>query len=217
MVLINNKLENKNDIYNKKQNNVILRQSNKTLSFSKKSEKSQISSVEKNEQISHISPDSEKNTSQNELLNDQEMNSLEYQKAIELDKRTYFQYYLSLIKKKHLILFTFIPTNDYNVITLKISLFIVSFALYLSINAFFFNDKTMHKIYEESGAFNIIQQIPQILYSSIISSIINILLKILSLSEKDILKIKEGIDIEKEDGEMNKVSIGTCAVKESIK
>ena len=49
----------------------------------------------------------------------------------------------------------------------------------------------MHKIYEESGVFNIIQQIPQILYSSIISSIINMLLKTLSLSEKDILKIKE--------------------------
>ena len=123
------------------------------------------------------------------------MNSLDYEKALELDKRTYFQYYLSLIKKKHLILFTFIPTNDYNVMTLKISLFIVSFALYLSINAFFFNDDTMHKIYKESGAFKIIQQIPQILYSTIISSVINIILKNLSLSEKDILKLKDEKDM----------------------
>ena len=87
------------------------------------------------------------------------MNSLEYEKAIELDKRTYFQYYLSLIKKKHLILFTFIPTNDYNVITLKISLFIVSFSLYLTINTFFFNDDTMHKIYEDKGDFNFLYQL----------------------------------------------------------
>ena len=87
------------------------------------------------------------------------------------------------------------PANDYNVMSLKISLFIVSFSLYLSINAFFFNDDTMHKIYEESGVFNFIQQIPQILYSSIISSIINMLLKTLSLSEKDILKIKEEKDM----------------------
>ena len=60
---------------------------------------------------------------------------------------------------------------------------------------FFFNDDTMHKIYKESGAFNIIQQIPQILYSTIISTVINIILKNLSLSEKDILKLKEEKDM----------------------
>ena len=123
-------------------------------------------------------------------LNTAELNNLEYEKAILLDKRTYFQYSFSLLKKKHLILFTFLPTNDYNVMSLKISLFLVSFSLYLNVNGFFFNDDTMHKIYEESGVFNIIAQIPQILYSSIISSIINMILKTLSLSENDILKIK---------------------------
>jgi hypothetical protein len=124
-------------------------------------------------------------------LNTAELNNLEYEKAIILDKRTYLQYYFSLLKKKHLILFTFLPTNDYNVMSLKIALFLVSFSLYLNINGFFFNDRTMRKIYEDNGAFNIIAQIPQILYSSIISSLINMILKVLSLSEKDILKIKE--------------------------
>ena len=78
-------------------------------------------------------------------LNDEEINSLEYEQALEVDKRTFFQCYLSLIKKKQLILFTFLPSNDYNLISLKISLFLVSFSLYLTINAFFFNDDTMHK------------------------------------------------------------------------
>ena len=123
-------------------------------------------------------------------LNDYEINGLDYQNALKLDKRTYFQYYLSLIKKKQLIIFTFLPSNDYNLLSLKISLFIVSFSLYLSINGFFFNDKTMHKIYKDKGAFNIIYQIPQILYSTIVSSLINIILKNLSLSEKNILIIK---------------------------
>ena len=56
---------------------------------------------------------------------------------------------------------------------------------------FFFNDESMHKIYKDNGAFNIIYQIPQILYSTIVSSFINTLLKILSLSQKDILRIKK--------------------------
>ena len=123
-------------------------------------------------------------------LTDQELNTLEYEKAVEIDKRTYCQYYISLLKKKHLILFTFLPANDYNLMSLKLSLFLVSFSLYLTINGFFFNDETMHKIYIDSGIYNVLYQIPQILYSSIISSFINMLLKNLSLSETDILKIK---------------------------
>jgi hypothetical protein len=124
-------------------------------------------------------------------LNDQELNSLDYNIAIYVDKRTYFQYYWSLIKKKQLILFTFIPTNDYNLYTLKISLFLLSFSLYLTINGFFFRDSTMSNITENNGKFDIIYQIPQIFYSSLISAIINILLKTLSLSEKNILELKK--------------------------
>ena len=124
-------------------------------------------------------------------LNDEELNSLKYEEAIELDKRTYCKYYLSLLFKKQLILFCFFPSNDYNVMSLKITLFLVSFSLYLTINGFFFNDKTMHKIYKDNGVFNIIFQIPQILYSSIVTSVINVILKNLSLSEKEILKIKQ--------------------------
>ena len=129
-------------------------------------------------------------------LNDEEMNSLGYEEAIKLDKRTYFQYYKSLIKKKQLIIFTFFSSNDYNLLTLKISLFIVSFALFLTINGFFFNDKSMHKIYQNKGSYNLLYQIPKIFYSSVVSSIVNILLKNLSLSEKSLLEIKQEKDLE---------------------
>ena len=55
---------------------------------------------------------------------------------------------------------------------------------------FFFSDETMHKIYKDNGAFNILYQIPQILYSTLVSSVINTILKKLSLSENNILNIK---------------------------
>ena len=129
-----------------------------------------------------------------ENYNDQELNNLEYDLAIKYDKRTYFEYYCSLLKRKQLILFTFLPANDYNVNTIKISLFLLSFGLYFAINGFFFSDKTMHKIYEDNGAFNILFQIPQILYSTVVSALINMILKMLSLSEKNILQLKEEKD-----------------------
>ena len=130
-----------------------------------------------------------------ENLNDEELNNLEYSLALIVDKRSYFQYYWSLLKKKQLIFFTFLPADDYNLLSIKILLFLLSFSLYFAINAFFFSDDTMHKIHEDNGKFNIIYQIPQILYSSIICAIINMVLKYLSLSEKNIIKFKKENDI----------------------
>ena len=48
----------------------------------------------------------------------------------------------------------------------------------------------MHKIYIENGAFNFIYQLPQIIYSTIISEVLNFLINLLGLSEQNILKIK---------------------------
>jgi hypothetical protein len=119
---------------------------------------------------------------------------LEYKKALEIDKRTYFQYYFSLLKKKQLILFAFYPNNDYNLVPLKISLLLLAFSLDLTMNSFFFSDETMHEIYEDNSSFNILIQIPIIIYSSCITSVINVILKQLSLSENNILSIKKEID-----------------------
>ena len=128
------------------------------------------------------------------ILNDLEMDMLEYKKALEIDKRTYFQYYFSLLKKKQLILFAFYPNNDYNLVPLKISLFLLAFSLYFTMNGFFFSDKTMHEIYEDNSSFNILIQIPIIIYSSCITSVINVILRQLSLSENNILSIKKEKD-----------------------
>ena len=124
-------------------------------------------------------------------LNDYELNNLIYKEAIKKDKRSYIQYYSSLLRMKQLIIFTFYTNTDYNSKLIKISLFFFSFAFYYTINALFFNEEALHHIYENKGAFNFIYQIPQIFYSSIISSFINIVIKYLSLSEKNISEFKE--------------------------
>ena len=124
-----------------------------------------------------------------------------------LDKRTFFQYYYSLLKKKQLILFAFYPSNDYNLISVKISLLLLSFSLYFTINGFFFSDATMNKINEDNGEYNFLFQIPQILYSTLVSSVINMILKTLSLSEKQILMIKSEKDYLISQMKSNKIKI----------
>ena len=123
--------------------------------------------------------------------NDYELNSLSYCEALEKDKRTFFQYYCSLLRTTHILIFAFYTSSDYNSKLLKIIWFFFSFALYITVNALFFTESTIHKIYVDKGNFNFIYHIPHILYSTIISSIINILIKKLALSEKNILEIKK--------------------------
>ena len=96
--------------------------------------------------------------------NDFELNSLDYEKGIKLDKRNYWEYYFSLLKNNHPFMFSFSSFNDYNSKIVKMLLFFFSFSLDLTINALFFTDDTMHKIYQDKGQFNFLYQIPQILH-----------------------------------------------------
>ena len=53
-------------------------------------------------------------------LNDYEINTLQYKEALEMDKRVYYEYYFSLLKINHLLVFTFFRKNDYNSKIIKI-------------------------------------------------------------------------------------------------
>ena len=123
--------------------------------------------------------------------NDNELNDLEYELALENDKRKYCQYYISLLRTKHAIIFTFFNNTDYNLKIIKIDLFLFNFALFYAINALFFDDDTMHKIYKNKGTFYLIDQLPQIIYSFFISTLINFILEKLALTEDVILNLKK--------------------------
>jgi len=145
--------------------------------------------------------------------NEREINSLPYEKAIEEDKRTYIQYYFSLLKMNHLFVFTFyINIRDYNSQIIKIFLFFFIFSVHFTVNALFFNDDTMHKILVDEGKFNFIYQLPQIIYSTIISAVINVLIKFLALSEKSVLAIKNIKKLEDLDLKVKK-TIKTLKIK----
>ena len=84
---------------------------------------------------------------------------------------------------------------------MKICLLLFSIAQYYTVNALFFNESVIHNIYDQKGVYKIIYQIPQIFYSSIISSIINAIIRYFSLSEKNVIELK---DSKKDKIHMNK-------------
>ena len=87
-------------------------------------------------------------------------------------------------------MFSFGSYNDYNSRIIKISLIFFFLSSELTINALFFNDETMHKIYQDKGKFDLLFQFPQILYSALISKLIDTLIKTLALSQESIIELK---------------------------
>ena len=128
---------------------------------------------------------------------DFELDDLEYSEAIIYDKRSFINLYIYIVKREHLIIFTFCYCKDFNLISIKLSLFIFSICLDITTNILFFDDESMHKIYLDYGKYNFISQIPQIIYSAIISETMDIFLKYLSLSEKEIYEVKKYKNIKK--------------------
>ena len=120
---------------------------------------------------------------------DDEINELSYHLALQYDKRYFCQYYASLIRTKHSLIFPF--NNDYNSKIIKMDLFFIGYAIDYIINALFYNDDTMHKIYQSRGEFDFEEQIPIIVYSYIISALLNIPINFFSLSNSSIINLKQ--------------------------
>ena len=88
---------------------------------------------------------------------------------------------------------------------IKFCIFLFTFSLYYTINALFYTDSTFHTIYLEKGEYDFIYQLPKIIYSSLISFFINIIIKNLSLSEKSILKFKRDESIQNTNMKMKEL------------
>ena len=122
---------------------------------------------------------------------DDEINDLDFKQAINYDKRTYFKYYFSLLKTKHSLIFAFFYNKDYNAQIIKIDLFVFNFVISYTINAFFYNDKTIEQLHNQCGKYDIQYRINNIIFSSLISILLNLILKILALSNDAIIKFKK--------------------------
>ena len=132
-----------------------------------------------------------KNCNNKEILVDYELNNFSYDAAIKIDKRTFFEYYYSLIKIKHPIIFTFCPIKDYNAIIIKLDITCISFSIYYFVNFLFFNDEIIHDIYINRGKYNLTYFLPKIVISFLISHALTIIIKLIFLSERNILQIKK--------------------------
>ena len=107
-----------------------------------------------------------------------------------MDKRGFFKTYWSILKRDDLFLYTFISCNDYNLFYVKIEKFLFLFCTLMTINLFFFADKSIHKYYLNGVKYIFVDQIFQIAISIIITHIVEIPLCFLSMTDRYIYKIR---------------------------
>ena len=123
-------------------------------------------------------------------LSEYEIENLSYKDALKIEDRNKSDYYYALLKEKNKIISLFLNEQDYNIPQVKLSLFIFSFNLSMTINALFFTDEAIYEINQDNDSFNLSTQISRIIYSAIISALINFIVEILAFSHKNIIKLR---------------------------
>ena len=159
---------------------------NKSFSISSKSPLEYLIKNENINKLENLNQEKE----EEKKLDSFELNELEYEEAIIYDKRTFIKIYWDILCREHKIIFTFFICNDHNLLYIKYARFIFLFATDMAMNVFFFSDESMNKIFLNYGKYNFFQQIPQIIYTTIISQLIEVFLCYLSLTDKHIYQIK---------------------------
>jgi len=127
----------------------------------------------------------------NEILTDYELNELEYYIALKFDKRNFLRTYWYLLKREHIIIFTFFNKNDYNIFSIKLSKLFLAICSDMAFNVFFFSDESMHNIYINRGKYDYIGQLAQMIYSTIVSQVLQIIINYLTMTDIHYYKIKE--------------------------
>ena len=131
-------------------------------------------------------------------VTDNELNYLSYEVALVRDKRTFFQFYVSLIRTKQLLVFPFHCKNDFNSRMIKINFLFFIISLIVFLNTAFISENILHDLYEFEGKLSLMYLIPTIGYISLITLAVKNLLMEIIFTEGDIILIKEADPLQKD-------------------
>ena len=128
---------------------------------------------------------------------DYELNNMYYDSACQFDKRTCLRTYWSVIKREHYVVFTFISKYDHNLFYIKIERFFILICTEMTMNGMFFVHETMYK--KKTGGTSFAQRLPQIIFSILVTHVMEIILCYLSMTDKHYYEIKALPKIHKND------------------
>ena len=151
----------------------------------------------------------------NKILDDFELNNLDYPDACKSDKRTFLRTYWSVLKREHSVLLTFVARNDYNLFYVKIEKFLILFCVDMTMNGLFFVHETMHRKYTENQDFTFVQKIPQLLFTLLVAHALEVILCFMGMTDTHFYQIKSLPLKEKKNGE-KVMDIVSCIKKKLV-
>mgnify|MGYP006873017455 CR=1 FL=1 len=185
--LKNSKINNINNFHeniNSSSKNIILNEKRQKIL----NKKYKINSINLKDKLSnhYKLTNSEENAFKEYLSTD--LDDLEFEEALEKDKRKLCEIFVDNIKNENLFIKTFFISDNIRPRSIKILLFLLMINLYFVTNALMYNEEYISKLYnsnEEQSFFNFLYNTTErLIYVSIINIVISYLIEIYFVKEK---------------------------------
>ena len=181
----NNEIKLDNNKMNEIKGNFLIKK--KTKKFKKK--KLDI----KNNHFIETNGNINKPTINNDLIylskTDENLQELGYEESLIYDKRSFMRMYFSFLKENQIILNTFFTKNYLDLFVIKLSFLIFTFQMSFFLNALFYTEDYISEAYHNDGVLDFISSLPKSIYSFMVTLIISNLLRMLSNSKSELMKI----------------------------
>ena len=117
------------------------------------------------------------------------LQEIDYKEAILYDKRGYLRMYWGFLVDSQIILGTFFTDNHLDLFVIKLSFLVCNFQISFFLNALFYSDKYISNAYYNDGVLDFFTGLPKSIYSFIITLITTNLLRMLSSSKSELMKL----------------------------
>ncbi len=123
------------------------------------------------------------------LKSPHDLQDIDYEEAIINDKRKYLRIYWDYLLDSQIILSTFWTDNHLDLLVIKLNFLVFTFQINFFLNALFYTDDYISDAYNNDGILEFISGLPKAIYSFIATLIITSLLRLLSSSKEELMKV----------------------------
>ena len=193
----NNKINNKSN--NKELKDINSKEKLNKIIESKKPNKNKNKFINKKNKLHNIETKNyKKNNNKNKFMKkeihllsqtDEDLQDMEYEKAIIYDKRSFMRMYWSFLLESQIILGTFCTENYLYLFVIKLSFLICTFQISFFLNSLFYTDEYISDAYHNEGVLDFFTGLPKSIYSFIATFITTNLLKMFSNSKNELKKL----------------------------
>ena len=123
------------------------------------------------------------------LENFYDIQNVDYEEAKNNDKRGYLRMYWGFLVDTQIIFDTFCTDNHLDLFAIKLSFFVFNFQISFFLNALFYTDEYISDAYHNNGILDFVSGLPKSIYSYIVTLIMANILRMLSTSKNELLRI----------------------------